>query len=174
MGAREVRAGAEWASGGRARSRQFAYASRQGIEGYRQTRGTIERFIAENPVMVGVIGLAAGLLLGALLPRTRQENRAFGAWSDEVRDQGRRYARDMASRGREYVEEAFNEDDPRFARHESDYRGRDRSPDAERSSSRYRTRRPFAGRRFALQTALQADLAGEWLRTPKGPRRAGP
>src|SRR3712207_8903503 len=57
--------------------------------------------------MVGVMGLAAGLVIGALLPRTRQEDRAFGRWADEVREQGMRYARDATQRGREYVEEAL-------------------------------------------------------------------
>jgi ElaB/YqjD/DUF883 family membrane-anchored ribosome-binding protein len=114
---------AEWTSDEDGqRSRQFASARRQGMQGYRQARGGVERFVSENPVLVGIIGLAAGLLLGALLPRTRQEDRAFGAWSDEVRDQGLRYAHDVAQRGREYVEEAFSDDDPRFAHHESEYR----------------------------------------------------
>jgi hypothetical protein len=60
--------------------------------------------------MVGVVGLAAGLVIGALLPRTRHEDRAFGHWADEVRDQGLRYAREATQRGREYVEEALGSD----------------------------------------------------------------
>ena len=43
-------------------------------------------------------------------------------WSwDEVRNQGVRYAREAADRGREYVEEAFNGDDARFSRHDSEF-----------------------------------------------------
>lgn len=76
---------------------------------YRTARSSTEQFVNENPVLIGVIGLAAGLLLGALLPRTRPEDRAFGHWADEVRDQGLRYARDVTQRGREYVEETLNE-----------------------------------------------------------------
>ena len=86
----------------------------------------VERFIQENPVLVGVMGLAAGLVIGALLPRTRQEDRTFGHWADEVREQGARYARDMTQRGREYVEEAFSGDDARFATHDRDRGGEDR------------------------------------------------
>jgi len=78
-------------------------------------RGSVERFARENPILVGVVGLAAGLLLGALLPRTRQEDRALGRWSDELRDQGLRYAREMTHRGREFVEDAFGDNDPRFS-----------------------------------------------------------
>jgi len=78
-------------------------------------RGSVERFARENPILVGVVGLAAGLLLGALIPRTRQEDRALGRWSDELRDQGMRYAREMTHRGREFVEDAFGDNDPRFS-----------------------------------------------------------
>jgi hypothetical protein len=74
-------------------------------------------------MVVGLVGLAAGLLLGALLPRTRRENEMFGEWADEVRSQGLRYARDAANRGRDYVEETFSGDDAQFSRHESEFNG---------------------------------------------------
>ncbi|TXN60868.1 hypothetical protein FV228_22235, partial [Methylobacterium sp. WL18] len=51
-----------------------------------------------------------GLLLGALLPRTRQEDRNIGPWADEVRDQGLRYAREVTSMGREFVQTALDPD----------------------------------------------------------------
>ncbi|MBQ0821139.1 hypothetical protein HPT29_005855 [Microvirga terrae] len=86
-------------------------------------RGGVQNYVSENPMVVGLVGLAAGLLLGALLPRTRRENEMFGEWADEVRNQGLRYARDAANRGREYVEETFNGDDARFSRHESEFNG---------------------------------------------------
>jgi ElaB/YqjD/DUF883 family membrane-anchored ribosome-binding protein len=92
-------------------SRQLERARDQSMQQVRQARGGIERFVNENPLMVGVVGLAAGLVIGALLPRTRQEDRAFGQWADQVRDQGMRYARDAAQRGREYVEGALGDSD---------------------------------------------------------------
>ena len=70
----------------------------------RHRRG-IEGFVEENPVMVGVVGLAAGLLVGALLPTTRRENQVFGRYADEVREQGMRYARELAEQGKSLVEE---------------------------------------------------------------------
>jgi ElaB/YqjD/DUF883 family membrane-anchored ribosome-binding protein len=91
-------------------ARQFDRMRDQSMQQFRQARGGIERFVSENPLMVGVVGLAAGLVIGALLPRTRQEDRAFGQWADQVRDQGWRYAREATQRGREYVEEAFGGD----------------------------------------------------------------
>jgi ElaB/YqjD/DUF883 family membrane-anchored ribosome-binding protein len=87
----------EWARG----------AYDQGSRQVSRYGGSVQRFVSENPVLVGVVGVAAGLLLGALLPRTRHEDRALGRWADEVRDRGMQYARDMTERGREYVEEAF-------------------------------------------------------------------
>lgn len=93
-------------------------------------RGGVQNYVSENPMVVGLVGLAVGLLLGALLPRTRRENEFFGEWADEVRNQGMRYAREAANRGREYVEETFSGDDARFGRHESEF-GSDR-PDANR------------------------------------------
>jgi hypothetical protein len=64
--------------------------------------------VSENPILVGVVGLAAGLLIGALLPRTRTEDENVGPWADEVRDQGLRYARDVTHRGREFVATALD------------------------------------------------------------------
>ena len=69
--------------------------------------------------------LAAGMLIGALLPRTRRENEAFGEWADELRHQGVRYAREATQKGREFVEESFEGEDPRFSKHESEFKSRD-------------------------------------------------
>lgn len=88
-------------------ARQLYQARNNSMQQLRSAGGSIERFASENPLMVGVIGVAAGLVIGTLLPRTRQEDRAFGRWADEVREQGMRYARDATQRGREYVEEAL-------------------------------------------------------------------
>ncbi|CAA9305136.1 MAG: hypothetical protein AVDCRST_MAG90-58, partial [uncultured Microvirga sp.] len=49
-------------------------------------------------------------------------------WSDELREQGLRYARDMTHRGREFVEDAFGDNDPRFS--SPDPRGGDQRPGA--------------------------------------------
>lgn len=112
---------ADWASD--TFSRDHYDRARRGSS---QVYGSASRFMSENPVMVGVVGLAAGLLLGALLPRTRREDETFGQWSDEVREQGMRYAagmaKDMTERGRRFVEETGS-DDAGFARHESELGG---------------------------------------------------
>lgn len=111
----------DWASEGYEEgSRQFDYARRRSMQSAQGARRSVESFVSENPVLVGFVGLAAGLLLGALLPRTRQEDRYVGRWADEVRDQGMRYARDITHRGREFVEQALSDDDAQFASPERD------------------------------------------------------
>jgi ElaB/YqjD/DUF883 family membrane-anchored ribosome-binding protein len=114
----------DWASDtyGQQRRRMNQMGGRS-ARAYGNARGSMQSYVSENPMVVGLVGLAAGLLLGALLPRTRRENEMFGEWADEVRNQGLRYAREAASRGREYVEETFNGDEAQFSRHESEFGG---------------------------------------------------
>ncbi|MBV9077680.1 MAG: hypothetical protein JO048_09365 [Methylobacteriaceae bacterium] len=72
-------------------------------------RRNVESFVGENPIMIGVAGFAAGLLVGALIPTTRRENKLFGRYADEVREQGMRYARDLAQQGKQLVEENLSQ-----------------------------------------------------------------
>jgi ElaB/YqjD/DUF883 family membrane-anchored ribosome-binding protein len=113
-----------WASGTyQGQRRRMNQMGGRSARAFGNARGGVQSYVSENPMVVGLVGLAAGLLLGALLPRTRRENEMFGEWADEVRNQGLRYARDAASRGREYVEDAFNGEEARFSRHESEFEG---------------------------------------------------
>lgn len=101
---------------------RFGDVKERSARQFGRARNGVQNYVSENPMVVGLVGLAAGLLIGALLPRTRRENEAFGEWADEVRNEGLRYAREATERGREYVEEAFNGDEERFSRHESEFR----------------------------------------------------
>ncbi len=116
----------EWASDAyEGQRRRVHHMGGRSAKAFGNVRGGMQNYVSENPMVVGLVGLAAGLLLGALLPRTRRENEFFGEWADEVRNQGLRYARDAANRGREYVEETFSGDEAQFSRHESEF-GSDR------------------------------------------------
>ena len=98
-----------WVSGvHRDHMRKIDDAVVRGSETLDRGRTAVEQFVTENPLLVGVVGVAAGLLLGALLPRTRQEDRNIGPYADEVRDQGLRFAREFTNRGREFVETALD------------------------------------------------------------------
>ncbi|HEY8565890.1 MAG TPA: hypothetical protein VIL65_10345 [Beijerinckiaceae bacterium] len=109
-----------WAS---EQSRQAPRYADQASTYSRRTGSSVTRFVAENPVMVGVVGLAAGLLLGALLPRTRREEEVLGEWADEVREQGMRYAQSLTEEGRRYAQ-SLTEEGMRYA-HEAAQRGRE-------------------------------------------------
>jgi ElaB/YqjD/DUF883 family membrane-anchored ribosome-binding protein len=126
-----------WASGAYEQGSRYAESARRAIPDVRQARGSIERFVGENPILVGVVGLAAGLLIGALLPRTRREDQTFGRWADEVRDQGMRYARDMAHRGREFVEDTIGGDDDQFGSPNTDWRSGDQRRQRSGPSGRF-------------------------------------
>lgn len=86
-------------------SRNATYARRRSAAHLNRGRQTVESFVEENPIMVGVVGVAAGLLIGALLPGTRRENQLLGRYADEVRDQGLRYAQEIAEQGKHVVQE---------------------------------------------------------------------
>ena len=75
---------------------------------FERVRKSAEDLVTHTPVMIGLAGLAAGLLVGALLPRTQRENEAFGRLSDELRDQGKRYALDLVREGKERVVSALD------------------------------------------------------------------
>ena len=130
--------GAGWASDRYERGTRYAeIARRRSLARMRHGSGAVQSFAHENPLLVGVIGLAAGLVIGSLLPRTRREDRTFGRYADEAREHGLRYAREAARRGREYVEEQFTDEDPRFAHHDSEFQRRSRGSEREGPSGRF-------------------------------------
>jgi len=88
-------------------SRGAARFSRSAPRSPSQAGRIVARYVEENPIMVSVLGLAAGLIAGSLLPGTRRENQVFGRYADDVKDQGLRYARDLAEQGKHYVEETL-------------------------------------------------------------------
>lgn len=69
-------------------SRRYADA-RQGVG---TARERAERGIQENPLALAGLGLLAGMAVGLLLPRTRQENRYLGGYRDDLFDQAREAA----------------------------------------------------------------------------------
>jgi len=80
-------------------SRNATYARRRGVAEFNRGRRGLAAFVEENPIMIGVAGLAAGLLIGALLPRTRREDELLGPYADDLRREGARYAKDAARHG---------------------------------------------------------------------------
>lgn len=60
-------------------------------------RGSFDHLLHEQPLALGAVGIAVGALLGASLPRTRQEDRLLGATSDSLT----RKAKTLAEQGYE-------------------------------------------------------------------------
>jgi hypothetical protein len=66
-------------------------------EGARQVVGVAE----ENPIGLGLGGLAAGFLAGMLLPSTKLEDQRVGLMADELKDKAKETAEEAVERGKE-------------------------------------------------------------------------
>jgi len=80
-----------------ARARAGDLAQRSQRQYYR-TKDGIHHMVDEQPLMVAVMGVAAGALLGALLPTTRREDRLMGGTRDELMDRAAEVAKEKAER----------------------------------------------------------------------------
>lgn len=80
--------------------------SAEAYAGARDMTRRAGEFLAENPLMVGAIGLALGGLVAAVLPATRREDEWLGEAGDRIRGQAAEAVRDVAREGREVAEAA--------------------------------------------------------------------
>jgi ElaB/YqjD/DUF883 family membrane-anchored ribosome-binding protein len=71
-----------------------------------RARSSFGNLLEEQPLLLGAIGLAAGVIAGAALPPTEQEDRAFGRARDRALERAKRAGAEGARRARERVEEA--------------------------------------------------------------------
>jgi hypothetical protein len=80
-----------------------------------QAGSNVMAAIADSPVMLGILGLAAGAILGALVPQTEQEEAALGDLAGQTREattsvasqaieSGKRVARSVLEKGRDSVQ----------------------------------------------------------------------
>ena len=60
----------------------------------------------ENPLGLAVGGIAAGFLLGMLIPSTRIENERMGELADQVKDQVKETGQEALERGKTVAQEA--------------------------------------------------------------------
>ncbi len=82
-------AGSAFSSGGRAAG---------------QASGSLMAAVTESPVLLGALGLAAGALLGALLPHSEQEEAMLGGIASQARDTVRTLANEGMERGTRVVQ----------------------------------------------------------------------
>ncbi len=74
---------------------QFA----QGSQAARQMGGNLLSTLSDSPVLLGALGLAAGALLGALVPQSEQEEAALGGIAGQTREKARDLAQEAVDRG---------------------------------------------------------------------------
>ncbi len=76
-----------------------AQRSRNGVAQGGHAAGSIAATLAGSPVLLGALGLAAGALLGALLPQSDQEEDALGGLAAQARQTARGLAQRAADTG---------------------------------------------------------------------------
>ena len=69
--------------------------------GVRRARYESRDLLRESPLIVGVAAIAAGAIIGALIPETERENELMGEHRDRLAEQAKDLARDGASRAKE-------------------------------------------------------------------------
>jgi hypothetical protein len=72
----------------------------------RQQLASVKDTAERNPVGLAIGGLAAGFVIGTLLPSTRVENERLGEVSDRVVDAARETASEAVDRGKHVAQEA--------------------------------------------------------------------
>lgn len=71
----------------------------QGSQSAQRLGGGLVSTLSDSPVLLGALGLAAGALLGALIPTSDQEEAALGGIAGQARDTARNLAQEAIDRG---------------------------------------------------------------------------
>jgi hypothetical protein len=87
----------------RRRAHRMSSAAQRGAH---RARSGMDYLWHEQPLILGAIGLAAGVIAGAALPPTEEEDKAFGALRDRTLDRAKATGADTARQARERVEDA--------------------------------------------------------------------
>ena len=80
----------------------------QGGQATGQVGSNLVATLADSPVLLGALGLAAGALLGALLPQSDQEEAALGGIAGQARDTARSLAQEAVDRGGRVAQTALD------------------------------------------------------------------
>lgn len=85
-------------------------------DGFAEGRRALQRsadsassFAREHPLAVVALGVAGGILLGALLPRSRTEERLIGPYADDIADRAQNYRAKAIGEGRKQGERVARE-----------------------------------------------------------------
>ncbi|HHY49965.1 MAG TPA: DUF3618 domain-containing protein [Alphaproteobacteria bacterium] len=69
----------------------------------------VVRTLEEQPLIAAALAFAAGAAIGAILPRTEQEDQLMGEISDEVKDQAAQTAAELYEQGKETASEVYED-----------------------------------------------------------------
>jgi len=80
----------------------------RGTRAAHQMAGNLLANLTENPILLGAIGLTVGAMLGALVPRSEQEQAALGDVGRRARDGVSDIAREAVDRGGEVARQVVD------------------------------------------------------------------
>lgn len=101
--AQHMSAARDAAAAARVRAADAVGSAREGLS---RTRDSAGRFVEENPLVVGALALAAGAVLGALVPTSRREEEIMGSESRRVRDAAKEQAEEMTAAAKTVADKA--------------------------------------------------------------------
>jgi len=91
------------AAGGAALAQASGYVGKAGDKLY-DARDGLTRLIEDHPIAVGALGLVAGAVMAALLPRSDAEERLVGPAGEQLRDSAASLGREAAERAQQVAE----------------------------------------------------------------------
>jgi hypothetical protein len=86
---------------------QAHYLANQAKVQARYAKTEFEELMETNPLALGVVAVAAGAIIGLMLPRTQAENRLMGETRDRLMDQAKSSAKVTMNKVQHVAEEAY-------------------------------------------------------------------
>ncbi len=74
-------------------------AGQRSSERMHRARGNFSQAVDRQPLLLGVLGIAAGALVGAMLPQTRQEDVVLGPAKERMKEQAVETGREQMAKG---------------------------------------------------------------------------
>jgi ElaB/YqjD/DUF883 family membrane-anchored ribosome-binding protein len=139
----------------RRRAMEMSERARAGL---RSGAARADSTVRDNPLMTGVVALAAGAALGAALPRTEMENSRLGQISDRLMDEARAVFEE--ERARLKAGAAAAADEMRSMAHEVARETRDAVPDGKEAVDRSKEAVREGVGRVATAAKKGADAEG--------------
>jgi ElaB/YqjD/DUF883 family membrane-anchored ribosome-binding protein len=86
---------------------QATYLANQAKAQARYAKTEFEYLMETNPLALGVVAVAAGAIIGLMLPRTQAEDRLMGETRDRLMDQAKSTAKETLNKVQHVAGEAY-------------------------------------------------------------------